>query len=104
MIRAAAASTAAATAPERPGEKAAITQAMDETKASLSAINAVVSTGLAVTAQLQSLLPADLRIIGEAENLPQLPSASIVLLRKHNSAASPIIECFAEYIVEGFKL
>ena len=74
------------------------------TSASLSAINAVVSTGLAVTAQLQSLLPADLRIIGEAENLPQLPSASIVLLRKHNSAASPIIECFAEYIVEGFKL
>ena len=35
--------------------------------------------------------------------LPVLPSASIVLLRKANSASSPIIECFAEYIVEGFK-
>ena len=73
------------------------------TSASLAAINAVVSTGLAVTAQLQSLLTPDLRIIGEAENLPQLPSASIVLLRKPNSGSSPIIECFAEYIVEGFK-
>ena len=74
------------------------------TSASLAAINAVVSTGLAVTAQLESLLTPDLRIIGEAENLPQLPSASIELLRKPNSASSPIIECFAEYIVEGFKL
>ncbi|MFJ7885309.1 LysR substrate-binding domain-containing protein [Pseudomonas sp. NPDC096917] len=74
------------------------------TSASLAAINAVVSTGLAVTAQLESLLTPDLRIIGEAENLPTLPSASIVLIRKHSGAASPIIECFAEYIVEGFKL
>ena len=74
------------------------------TSASLAAINAVVSTGLAVTAQLQSLLTPDLRIIGEAENLPVLPSASIVLLRKPNSVSSPIIECFAEYIVEGFKI
>ena len=40
----------------------------------------------------------DLRIIGAAENLPELPSASIVLLRKANSASSPIIEFFAEYI------
>ena len=74
------------------------------TSASLAAINAVVSTGLAVTAQLESLLTADLRVVGEAENLPLLPSASIVLMRKPNSVSSPIIECFAEYIVDGFKL
>ena len=73
------------------------------TSASLAAINAVVSTGLAVTAQLESLLTPDLRIIGEAEHLPQLPCASIVLLRKPNTSPSPIIECFAHYIVDGFK-
>ncbi|WP_300719833.1 LysR substrate-binding domain-containing protein [Pseudomonas sp.] len=74
------------------------------TSASLAAINAVVSTGLAITAQFQSLLTPGLRIVGEAENLPLLPVASIVLLRKPDSTSSPIIECFADYIVEGFKL
>lgn len=73
------------------------------TSASLAAINAVVSTGLAVTAQLESLLTPDLRIVGEAENLPLLPTASIVLLRKATTTPSPIIECFAQYIIDGFK-
>jgi DNA-binding transcriptional LysR family regulator len=73
------------------------------TSASLSAIMAVVSAGLAVTAQLQSLITPDLRILGEAEGLPQLPSASIVLLRNPQSV-SPITECLAEHIAEGFKL
>jgi DNA-binding transcriptional LysR family regulator len=70
---------------------------------SLSALMAVVSAGLAVTAQLESLIPQDMRILGEAEGLPQLPEASIMLLRNlHNP--SPITECLAEHIVEGFKL
>ncbi|MDB6047625.1 MAG: gltC 3 [Pseudomonas sp.] len=73
------------------------------TSASLAAISAVVSAGLAVTAQLESLLTSDLRIVGEAEGLPLLPSASIVLLRNPNNP-SPIVECLAEYIAEGFKL
>ncbi len=73
------------------------------TSASLSAIMAVVSAGLAVTAQLESLITPDLRILGEVENLPLLPQASIVLLRNpHNP--SPITDCLAEYIAEGFKL
>ncbi|WP_422765282.1 LysR substrate-binding domain-containing protein [Pseudomonas maioricensis] len=73
------------------------------TSASLSALMAVVSAGLAVTAQMQSLMTPDLRILGEAEGLPPLPSASIVLLRNPKSA-SPITECLAEHIAEGFKL
>jgi DNA-binding transcriptional LysR family regulator len=73
------------------------------TSASLSAIMAVVSAGLAVTAQLQSLITADLRVLGEEEGLPQLPSASIVLLRNPNNP-SPITECLADHIAEGFKL
>ena len=69
----------------------------------MAAIMAVVSAGLAVTAQLQSLITPDLRILGEAERLPQLPMASIVLLRNPKTP-SPITECMADYIAEGFKL
>ncbi|CAM3197492.1 LysR family transcriptional regulator [Pseudomonas floridensis] len=71
--------------------------------ASMAAIMAVVGAGLAVTAQLQSLITPDLRILGEAENLPQLPTASVVLLRSPNTP-SPITECMADYIAEGFRL
>jgi DNA-binding transcriptional LysR family regulator len=70
---------------------------------SLSAIMAVVSAGLAVTAQLQSLITADMRILGDAEGLPQLPMASITLLRNPNTQ-SPMTECLADHIAEGFKL
>ncbi|MEE3508931.1 LysR substrate-binding domain-containing protein [Pseudomonas sp. 10C3] len=73
------------------------------TSASLSAISAVVTAGLAVTAQLESLLTPDLRIIGEVEGMPQLPSASIVLLRNPKNT-SPVTECLAEHIADGFKL
>lgn len=72
------------------------------TSPSLSAIMAVVSAGLAVTAQLQSLITADMRILGEAEGLPELPMCSIVLLRNPLSP-SPVIECLAEHIADGFR-
>ncbi|MET1081275.1 MAG: LysR family transcriptional regulator [Pseudomonas sp.] len=70
---------------------------------SLSALMAVVSAGLAVTAQLQSLIPADMRILGAAEGLPELPMTSIVLLRNPRTQ-SPVTECLAEHIAEGFRL
>ena len=70
--------------------------------ASLTAIMAAVSAGLAVTAQLQSLITPDLRILGEAEGLPQLPMANIMLLRNLNNQ-STLTECMADHIVEGFK-
>ncbi len=73
------------------------------TSPSLSAIMAVVSAGLAVTAQMQSVIPSDLRVLGEADGLPKLPQSSIVLLRNpHN--VSPVSETLAEHIVEGFRL
>lgn len=73
------------------------------TSPSLSALLAIVSAGLAVTAQLESLMTRDMRILGEAEGLPQLPTASIVLVRNPNNQ-SPVTECLAEHIIEGFKL
>jgi hypothetical protein len=63
----------------------------------------VQCAGLAITAQLQSLITPDMRIIGEAEGLPAMPSASIVLLR-NEASQSPVTECLAEHIVEGFRL
>ncbi|WP_022963991.1 LysR substrate-binding domain-containing protein [Halopseudomonas pelagia] len=73
------------------------------TSPSLSAIMAVVSAGLAITAQLQSLIPADMRILGQEDGLPSMPSASIVLLRNAQTR-SPVSECMAEYIADGFRL
>ncbi len=73
------------------------------TSPSLSAIMAVVSAGLAVTAQLQSLITPDMRIIGTAEGLPLMPSASIVLLR-NSQTQSQVTETLAEQIFEGFRL
>ncbi|MEN0107755.1 MAG: LysR family transcriptional regulator [Pseudomonas sp.] len=73
------------------------------TSPSLSAIMAVVSAGLAVTAQLQSLITPDLRILGEAEGLPELPLCSIVLLRNPRTQ-SPVSDTLAEHIVEGFRM
>jgi len=73
------------------------------TSPSLAALMALVGAGLAVTAQLRSLIPPQLRILGEAEGLPALPQCSIVLLRNPRSQ-SPVSEALAEYIVEGFRL
>lgn len=73
------------------------------TSPSLSAIMAVVGAGLAVTAQLRSLITPDLRILGNHEGLPELPNCSIVLLRNPRSQ-SPVSKALAEQIVEGFKL
>lgn len=73
------------------------------TSPSLSAIFAIVRAGLAVTAQLQSLITPDLRILGEAEGLPTLPQTSIVLLR-HPQRQSQVTDTLAEHIVEGFRL
>ena len=73
------------------------------TSPSLSALFAVVGAGLAVTAQLQSLITPDMRILGADQDLPLLPEASIMLVRNLNNP-SPITECLAEHIVEGFKL
>ena len=73
------------------------------TSPSLSALFAVIRAGLAVTAQLRSLITPDMRILGEAEGLPTLPMTSIVLLR-HPQRQSQVIDTLAEHIVEGFRL
>ncbi|MGY2289615.1 LysR family transcriptional regulator [Pseudomonas sp. SDO528_S397] len=68
-----------------------------------AAILAVVGAGLAVAATLESLVTPDMRILGEAQGFPPLPSANLRLLRNPRTT-SPITECLAGYIIEGFKL
>ncbi|SDU98980.1 LysR family transcriptional regulator [Pseudomonas mucidolens] len=68
-----------------------------------AAIQAVVGAGLAVTVSMESLISDELRVLGPAEGFPPLPSANLRLLRNPRTT-SPITECLADYIIEGFKL
>ena len=68
-----------------------------------AAIQAVVGAGLAVTVSMESLVTEDLRVLGSEEGFPPLPSVNLRLLR-NPGMTSPITECLAEYILEGFKL
>ncbi|MNP72603.1 hypothetical protein D3C76_1691900 [compost metagenome] len=55
-----------------------------------------------MTAQLQSLIGGNIRILGEQDGLPELPVANVMLLRNAQSQ-SPITDCMADYIIEGFQ-
>ena len=68
-----------------------------------AAILAVVSAGLAAMVSMESLVTDDLRVLGGDEGFPPLPSMNLRLLR-NPQMTSPITECLADYIVEGFKL
>ena len=75
---------------------------MAYTSPSLSAIFAVVGAGLAITAQPRSLIPDSMQVLGPEHGLPEMPQASIVLLRdtRRSSAAS---ESLAAHVIEGFR-
>ena len=68
-----------------------------------AAIQAVVSAGLAITISMESLVTEDLRILGSEEGFPPLPAVNLRLLR-NPAMTSPMTECLAEYILEGFRL
>ena len=69
----------------------------------VAAILAVVSAGLAAMICMESLVTDDLRVLGSDEGFPARPSMNLHLLR-NPQMTSPITECLAEYIVEGFRL
>lgn len=69
----------------------------------VAAIQAVVSSGLAVMVSMESLVTDDLRVLGSEEGFPPLPSMNLRLLR-NPAMTSPITECLADYILEGFRL
>ena len=69
----------------------------------VAAIQAVVNAGLAVMVCMESLVTDDLRILSSDDGFPPLPSMNLHLLR-NPAMTSPITECLAQYIVEGFRL
>lgn len=69
---------------------------------SLATLQAVVGAGLAISAWMKSLVVPGMRILGEADGFPPLPDSSIVLLRAPQ-AQSPVIDCLASHIIDGFK-
>ena len=67
-----------------------------------AAIQAVVGAGLAAMVMMESLITDDLRILGSDEGFGTLPMVNLRLLR-NPAMTSPITECLAQYIVEGFR-
>ncbi|MEX0853617.1 MAG: LysR substrate-binding domain-containing protein [Bauldia sp.] len=64
-----------------------------------AAISAAVLAGLAVTVLPESALRPGMRVIGEAEGFPRLPTCEIGLVRSSHRPQSPIIDKLAEHIV-----
>ncbi len=70
--------------------------------ASTAGILAAVSAGLAVTVLAASVVPDDLKVLGEADGFPVLPETPIILRRAPGSR-SPVVDAMARFISEGFK-
>jgi DNA-binding transcriptional LysR family regulator len=66
-----------------------------------AAIGAVITAGLAVTVLTESALRAGMRVLGEAEGFPKLPTCEIGLVRAHHGAATPVVDKLAEHIVSA---
>ena len=84
--------------PDTMGTTASAACPSSEWEGPLSGMSTGASPGCAV-----SPLTADMRLLGEAEGMPELPLSSIVLLRNERSQ-SQVSETLAEHIVEGFRL
>ena len=69
--------------------------------ANSTAISAAVLAGLAVTVLAESALRPGMRVIGEAEGLPRLPTCEIGLVRSWSQPNSATIDKFAEHITSS---
>lgn len=68
---------------------------------SAAAISAAVLAGLAVTVMPESALRSGMRVLGEAEGFPRLPTCEIGLVRSWLRPASAIVDALAEHIVSS---
>ena len=67
----------------------------------VAAIAAAVTAGLAVTVLTESALRAGMRVLGEAEGFPKLPTCEIGLVRGRRGPAVAIVDKLAEHIVSA---
>lgn len=72
------------------------------TSVSLTAIEAAVRAGLAVTVLPRSNVTAGLRILDERDGFPPLPEYEIALCRSQ-TARAPVHDCLEQHIVENFR-
>jgi DNA-binding transcriptional LysR family regulator len=69
--------------------------------ANAGAISAAVLAGLAVTVLAESALRPGMRVLGEVDGFPRLPSCEIGILRSWNRPTSALVEKLAEHIVSS---
>ncbi len=69
--------------------------------ANATAVSAAVLAGLAVSVLAESALRPGMRVLGEADGMPRLPSCEIGVIRAPRTAASPIVQALAEHIVSS---
>lgn len=69
--------------------------------ANSTAISAAVLAGLAVTVLAESALRPGMRVLGEADGFPRLPSCEIGLVRSWSRPASAIVDKLAEHIASS---
>jgi DNA-binding transcriptional LysR family regulator len=70
---------------------------------SISGILAAVRAGSAVAPVGRSIVPTDLRVVGEEQGLPELPQANVTL-RQSLQDEAPLLACLAEQIEAAFSL
>lgn len=70
---------------------------------SISSILAAVSAGLAVAPVGASMLDDSLRVLGQESGFPLLP-VSEMRLHRSRSADNELVDCFANYVMESFRL
>lgn len=71
------------------------------TSGNSTAISAAVLAGLAVSVVAESALRPGMRVLGEAEGFPRLPTCEIGLIRAQNRPPSAIVDKLAEHIVSS---
>jgi DNA-binding transcriptional LysR family regulator len=70
---------------------------------SISGILAAVRSGLAVAPVGRSIVPSDLKVVGEEQGLPELPQAKVTLQQSCQGEA-PLVSSLAEQIEAAFSL
>lgn len=72
------------------------------TSPSINGVQALVASGLAVAPMRRTSLPPGARLLGPGEGFPELPSASIVLLRAAGRP-SEATQALARFIADDFR-
>lgn len=71
------------------------------TSGNSTAISAAVQAGLAISVLAESALRPGMRVLGDAEGFPRLPTCEIGLIRSNARPASAIVDKLAEHIVSS---